>query len=69
MLGARIKNYLDDNGIKQSFLAEKLGTFNSTMSDMLNGKRNITAIEYYQICKSLNVPMEKFVEEELTAEG
>ena len=69
MLGARIKKYLDDNGIKQTFLARKIGTFDSTMSDILSGKRNITAEEYYLICKALNVQMEKFVEEELTAEG
>jgi transcriptional regulator with XRE-family HTH domain len=69
MLGARIKKYLDDNGIKQTFLAQRIGTFDSTMSDILNGKRNITAEEYYLICKALNVPMEKFVEEDLAAEG
>lgn len=69
MLGARIKKYLDDKGIKQSFLARKIGTYDSTMSDILSGKRNITAEEYYLICKALDVPMEKFVEEEMTAEG
>lgn len=63
MLGAQIKRYLDENGIKQTFLAQKIGTFDSTMSDILSGKRNITAVEYYQICKALNVPMEKFIEE------
>lgn len=68
MLGAKIKRYLDDNGIKQTYLAQKLGLFDSTVSDMLSGKRNITAVEYYKICKAINVPMEKFVEEELEAE-
>ena len=65
MLGARIKKYLDDNGVKQKFLAQKVGVFDSTMSDILNDKRNITAKEYYFICKALGVSMEKFVEEDL----
>ena len=37
MLGLRIKDYLTENGIKQSFLVEKTGMSASTISDICNG--------------------------------
>ena len=48
MVGKRIKDYLESNGIKQSFVAEKVG---------------IPASQLSEICKVLNVPFETFLEE------
>ena len=64
MVGSRIRNYLDENGIKRTFLAQRVGMSDSALSDALNEKRKIYAEEYYLICKALNVPMSKFVETE-----
>jgi transcriptional regulator with XRE-family HTH domain len=63
MVGGRIKQYLAENGIKQSFLAEKTGMSNATISDICNGNRKIDCVEYYKICKALNVPLETFLED------
>lgn len=63
MLGKIIKKYLDANGVKQTFLAQKLGIPDSAVSDMLNGKRNIMATEYYLICKALGVSTDLFFED------
>lgn len=63
MVGARIKDYLTRNGIKQSFLSEKTGLSNSIISDICLGNRKIDCVEYYKICKALNVPLETFLEE------
>lgn len=63
MIGARIKEYLTENGIKQSYLAEKTGLSNSQISDICIHDRRIDCVEYYKICKALNVPLEKFLEE------
>ena len=65
MIGERIKPYVVANGIKQSFLAEKAGVDSPTMSDILNGKREVKALELYHISKALKVPMEYFVEQEI----
>lgn len=63
MIGKKIKAYIDERGIKQSFVAEKTGIESSVLSKMLNGNYVITAVNYYCICKALDVPMSKFFEE------
>lgn len=60
MLGNRIKAYLDSNGIKYSFLSEKTGIPMNVLSPLLNGKREVKATEYFLICNTLGVPLEKF---------
>lgn len=64
MVGRRIKEYLKENGIKQTFVAEKSGLSNSVISDICSRGRKIDVVEYYKICKALNVPLETFLDEE-----
>ena len=61
MIGARIKNYLNENGIKQTFLAQKSGLTDSIISDICIHDRKIDCIEYYRICKALNLPLDYFL--------
>ena len=65
MVGKRIKEYLKENGIKQTFVAEKSGLSNSVISDICTKGRKIDVVEYYKICKVLNVPLETFLEGEI----
>ena len=60
-IGEKIKAYLVENGIKQTFVAKQSGLPDSTISDILNKGRRIEIIEYWKICGALNVPMEYFV--------
>lgn len=62
MVGKRIKEYLESNGIKQTFVAEKAGIGASQMSEILNKGRTIDCMTYYRICKALNVPLKTFLE-------
>lgn len=64
MVGTKIKKYLDDNGIMQSFLVKKTGLSAAAISDMCNGKRKIGCVEYYKICRALELPLETFLEGE-----
>ena len=65
MIGAKIKNYLNEKGIKQSFVAQKVGITPARMSEICNKQdRNIDCVLYYKICKVLNVPFETFMEGE-----
>ena len=64
MVGKRIKQYLIDNGIKMSFLADKVGIDQPRMSAICNNGRVIDCVLYYKICKVLDVPFETFLEEE-----
>jgi len=60
MIGTKIKDYLADNGIKQAFLAEKTGLSPSQVSDICIHDRKIDCIEYYKICKALNLELDYF---------
>ena len=62
MIGKLIKEYLQDKGIKQNFVAEKIGITENAMSDICNGKRDISCIEYYKLCKALGIELEYFLE-------
>lgn len=62
MIGGRIKNYLDEKGIKQRFVADRAGLSDSVMSDICNEKRKVDAVEYYLICKALQLPLDYFLE-------
>ena len=60
MLGAQIREYIIEQGLKLGAVAEKVGIPMNTFSAMMNGKRKITAEEYFAICMALDVPLEKF---------
>lgn len=60
MIGLKVKKYLDENGIKYSYLSEKTGMPMNILSPTLNGKRKMSAEEYFTICKVLDVPAETF---------
>lgn len=64
MLGMKIKKFLNQNGIRLSFVAEKIGVSANVFSGMLNGKRKITAEEYFLICRTLEVDLEYFINQE-----
>ena len=56
---------MTDNGIKQTFVAEKVGITQPQMSEICNKGRSIDCLLYYRICKALNVPLETFLEGEV----
>ena len=62
MIGVEIKKYLSERGIKQAFLAEKTGLTNSQISDICIHDRKVDCIEYYKICKALDLPLDYFLE-------
>lgn len=64
MVGSRIKDYLNENGIKQSFVANKAGLTVYQISDICNRDRTIDILIYARICRALNVPLETFISEE-----
>ena len=63
MVGTLIKQYLEENGIKQTFLAQKLGMTASVVSDICSGNRRIDCVEYLHICRALNLPLDFFLKD------
>lgn len=60
MLGAIIKKYITEKGIKQTYIAEKTGISSQVINAILNGNRKIEANEYFEICKALDRPLDFF---------
>lgn len=63
MVGEKIKEYLQEHGIKQSFLAEKTGLTPSVVSDICNRDRKVDVLENYKICNALGLPADYFVKQ------
>ena len=62
MIGAVIKDYLVEKGIKQAFLVEKTGLSSHTISDICTKDRRVDCIEYKKICDALGLPLDFFYE-------
>lgn len=61
-VGQKIKSYLKDNGISQTFVSEKTGIPLAKLNLSLNGNRRLDFGEYELICGALSVGADKFLE-------
>lgn len=61
-VGQKIKLYLKDNGITQTFLANKTGIPLPKLNLSLNGNRRLDFGEYELICGALSVGTDRFLE-------
>ena len=48
----RLAQYIREYGIKQTVIASKTGMLDSKVSDILNGKRKLSADDFAKICKA-----------------
>ncbi len=62
MIADRIKEYVNEKGIKQTAIASATGMSKAAVSETLNGNRTLTAEEFVGICNFLEVPCSKFME-------
>lgn len=69
LIGLKVKEYLDENGIKYSFLSGKVGIPMNVLSPLLNGKRKMSVEEYFTICEALNLPVDTFEPDENDSDG
>ncbi|WP_308410496.1 helix-turn-helix transcriptional regulator [Bacillus sp. Marseille-P3661] len=54
----RLKDILKDRGIKQTWLAERIGVRQGTINEIVNGKRLPTLPVAYRIAKELGAHIE-----------
>ena len=64
MVGKKIGDYLNANGIKQSYLADKIGIDRPRLSNIIIHDRKVDCVLYYKICKALGLPLDYFMEDE-----
>lgn len=61
---SRVKDYLNEHGIKQAFVADRAGINISYFNEKLNGRYKFSLEEYVKICDVLKVPHDTFTKEE-----
>ena len=57
-----IRKYAEEHGIRNKFLAAKVGVTDSKMSFILHERQKIGCIELFKLSEALGVPMETFFE-------
>ena len=60
-VGEKIKGYIEENGISQTYISKKTGIAMPKLNLALNGNRRLTFPEYEMICWVLNVNTDKFL--------
>lgn len=63
----KIKAYLEENGISQTFVSKKTGIELPKLNLSLNGNRRMTFSEYELVCGALNVNTDKFLQPRMPA--
>lgn len=61
-VGLKIKKYLEESGISQSYICRRTGISQPKLNLALNGKRRLTFDEYSLICGALGVSTARFIE-------
>ena len=60
-INEKIRNYMDENGIKQTFLEKETGLSHDKISKILCGKRKLSAYELSLFAKALKVSADIFL--------
>lgn len=55
MAAAKLKALIDKSGLKQKFIAEKIGISEATLSSMLNGNQRIDVDTFFAIAVILRM--------------
>lgn len=57
-----LRQHILENGIKQNFVAEKVGMSPELLRRSLDGKRKLQADEFIAICNALSLDLSFFME-------
>ena len=58
----KVRDYIDEKGLKQVVVARKSGISKATFNAIMNGKRTLYADDLRAICLALNVSPEEFID-------
>ena len=61
-VGLKIKVYLEEKGVSQTFISKKTGIDLPKLNLALNGNRRLTFLEYEMICWALEVGTDQFLQ-------
>ncbi len=69
MVGKNIKTYLKENGIKQNYVAQKIGVPATTLNSMLLEKQKLPVDIYFSVCAVLGEPVTRFAPQQAEGKG
>lgn len=67
MVWQKLKAYIVDHGIKQTWLAEKIGMNRARLSMILSGQSSLSVDDFALICSALNVSADLILTYEVEA--
>lgn len=59
----KMKEFFEQQGIKQKFIAQKTGIPEATLSLIMQGKRKCAVGEYVKLCRFAGCSFETFIDE------
>ncbi|MBQ9773127.1 MAG: helix-turn-helix transcriptional regulator [Clostridia bacterium] len=68
-IGFLVKQYLEERGVSQAFLARAVGVSVQTMNAICNDRQTMSAELYYAICRVLGLPFDYFYKKVEEAAG
>ena len=60
-IGNQIQKVIKEKGLKQGYVAKELGMTDKTMSEIIHGKRKLSAEELIGICMVLGISTDIFL--------
>jgi len=68
-IGFKIQEYLDEKGMSQKDLADKIGVSKQVMSKIVHGKKAISLIELAKIAEIMGVSIDSLIQNEKSYEN
>ena len=56
----KVRAYIDEHGLCRKYIALNMGTSESRLSQLLNGKRRMTVDDYMALCQAIAVDPRTF---------
>lgn len=58
----RLKQFIEERGLIQKFVAQKTGIEEVALSNILNGRQKCSLENYVKLCNFFNVPFDSFID-------
>ena len=69
MVNERISAAVEDSGLKQKYIADRIGVSEPTFSAILAGKRKVDVEEFFRLCRVLKKTPEELYHYKRTQEA
>lgn len=61
-----LRDYINEHGLKQTYVARKMGLSDQQLSNLINGSAKFTGDKAIMVSKALGVPLDIFLDKNYT---